>query len=160
MYTSEIRKKYKILIVFATTSGNSELVAEAIADGIDQSGDSAECVRAEVTSPEKLNDYDASILISSTWNVGLLNDNMIKFHNQLCKMDLPKNLIDVVGLGDSKSYDIYNGAAEILEGTVKKIGAKQVMPTLKIDGEIYSKLEDYKNWGKIYSQKLHKTLSA
>lgn len=160
MYTSEIKKKYKVWIVYATTSGNSELVAEAIADGITEFGFDSELARAEVSSPEKINNFDATILISSTWNVGLLNDNMIEFHNKLSTMQLPDKLIDVVGLGDSKNYDIYNGAADILEESVKRVGAKQVMNTLRIDGEVYSRLEEFKNWGKIYSQKLQKNLQA
>ncbi len=162
MYTSEIRKKSKVLIVYATTSGNSEMVAEAIADGINQSDHAieAECVRAEVTKPSELNKFSASILIASTWNVGLLNDNMVPFNKDLLSMKMDGKLIDVVGLGDSKNYDIYNGAADILENTVKKVGASQVMPTLKIDGEVFSRLEEYKAWGKIYAEKLVKKLSS
>ncbi len=138
----------KAAVVYATTGGNAELVAEAIADGLNESKIDVDCMRAELTKAEDLEKYDCLVLICSTYDVGKLNDKMIRLNLELTTSDKFKGKeIEVVGLGDSEHYDIFNGAADILEGTVKGIGAVQKMETVRFDGYPHAKLNEFKKWG-------------
>lgn len=154
MYTELYKNTKKILIIYATTSGNSQLVAEAVSDGINSTNNIAEVKKAELTQPKEINNYDATVLIASTWNVGLLNEKMIKFNKELNEMRFDNKFIEVIGLGDSTHYDIFCGASYILEKSVRNVGGKQLMETVRIDGNIYDRLEEFKNWGKDLIKKL------
>jgi flavodoxin I len=154
MYTKLEEKAKKILIIYATCSGNAQLVGEAIWDGISGGEYEPTLKKAELSTPSEINNYDATVLVCSTWNVGLLNDNMIPFYKEMLKLQFPQKIIEVIGLGDSEHYDIFCGAADVLEEAVAKVGAKQIMGTLRIDGPVAGKLEEYKQWGKDFILKL------
>jgi len=138
----------KAAVVYATHSGNAELVAEAISDGLNVSEIDVNCLRAELTKAEDLIIYDCIVLVCSTYDVGHLNDKMIRLNLELSLSEAFKGKeIEVVGLGDSEHYDIFNGAADILEGTVKGIEAVQKMETVRIDGYPHARLVEFKKWG-------------
>lgn len=138
----------KAAVVYATHGGNAELVAEAISDGLNISQINVDCLRSELTKADDLLKYDCIVLVCSTYDVGHLNDKMIRLNLELATSDKFKGKeIEVVGLGDSTHYDIFNGAADILEGTVQAIGAVQKMETVRIDGQPHGVLLNYKKWG-------------
>ncbi|MEO6728730.1 MAG: flavodoxin family protein [Candidatus Dojkabacteria bacterium] len=139
----------KAAVIYATHGGNAELVAEAIADGINSSDIDTYCIKAELTKAEDLVQYDCIVLVCSTYDVGHLNDKMIRLNLELVASGeiFKGKEIEVVGLGDSENYDIFNGAADILEITVSGIGAIQKMETVKINGNPHKDLRKYKNWG-------------
>lgn len=139
----------KAAVVYATHGGNAELVAEAISDGLNSSGIDVVCKKAEITKADELIDYNCIVLVCSTYDVGHLNDKMIRLNLELAQSGekFKGKEIEVVGLGDSTHYDIFNGAADILETTVKAIEAVQKMETVRIDGYPHAKLREYKKWG-------------
>lgn len=138
----------KAVVVYATHGGNAELVAEAIADGLNSSKINVDCMRSELAKATDLLKFDCIVLVSSTYDVGHLNDKMIRLNSELASSDKFKDKeIEVVGLGDSAHYDIFNGAADILEETVKNIGAIQKVPTVRIDGQPHGILLKFKKWG-------------
>jgi flavodoxin I len=136
-----------VLVVYGTTSGNSELVAEAVCDGICSTGVNSKTSKSELTEIVMLSEADLVILVCSTWNVGLLNDHFIKFHDDLKTSKMPGKRFAIVGLGDSKHYDIFCGAADILEQTVKDIGGVLATETVRIDGPPHRILKEMKEWG-------------
>jgi|GEM_PF-1095743 len=138
----------RVLVVFGTHSGNSQLVADYIKSGIDSLGIPCDCQRAERVKIEEAMGYGMLVLISSTWNVGSLNDNYQVFHNELIKTKMPGKPIAVIGIGDSKHYDIFCGAADIMEKSVMKIGAELVMPTMRIDTPVFEFLPKMELWAK------------
>ncbi len=156
MYTAEIKKIQKIIIIYGTVGGNSELVAQAISDGISEFGLVSQIHKAEITNPDELNNYDACILVSSTWRVGQLNEYMQDFYNKFITQSFEGKYFGVVGLGDSKHYDIFGGAATILEDGVKRVKGKQLLETLQIDGEVFGRLLEFKDWGKNFAAELSK----
>jgi flavodoxin len=144
-----LKKTRKALIVYASHSGNAELVANAICDGLCEKDVISECIRAELTKIDQLQGLDLIVLVSSTYNVGQLNDNFVRLDSELNKTKemFAGKRFAVVGLGDSEHYDIFCGAADILEATVKNIGGNQVIETLRLDGPPHNILRDLKKWG-------------
>ncbi|MFS8130955.1 MAG: flavodoxin family protein [Candidatus Dojkabacteria bacterium] len=140
----------KVAVVYATTGGNAELVAEAVAEGLNESKLKVECMRAELTKAEDLKPYDCVVLVCSTYDVGKLNDKMIRLDSELNTMGekvFKGKHFEVIGLGDSEHYDIFNGAGWILRDTVKRIGAEQKLETVFFDGYPHGKLKELKQWG-------------
>ncbi len=147
------KENIKAAVIYATHSGNAELVAEAICDGICSEDIKTELLRAEKANANEVSKNDLIVFVCSTYDVGQLNDKFIKFNKTFKNLSLPGKVIEVVGLGDSEYYDIFCGAADILEQTVKKVGGKQLMGTLRVDGPPHSKLHEMKSWGKELVQK-------
>lgn len=137
----------KVLVVYGTCSGNAEAVAEAIKDGLCDEGLEVDLKKSELIKASICTDYGLLVLVSSTWDVGKLNINYIGFDREFKELDLKDKYVAIVGLGDSKNYDVFCGAADIMEESVKKTNATQLMHTLRIDGEVYSKLKEYRSWG-------------
>lgn len=136
------------IVVYASISGNAELVAHAVYDGLCEAGIQTELVRSEQTHAADAVKYDLTVLVCSTWNVGYLNNNFFKFHSELQELTVPGKHFEIIGLGDSKHYDIFCAAADIIEKTVNKIGGIQKKETLRIDGYPHAQLTKLKDWGK------------
>lgn len=143
----------KVLIVYGTGSGNTQLVVDAIAEGLVESGLEVKALRGEQVLKkdaelrEELLSYSLVLLACSTWNVGQLQDYYAPFVKELGKLQLPQHKFAVVGLGDSKNYDIFCGAADILQQTVEQVGGQLIAPTLRVDGPPHAKLVEFKQWG-------------
>ncbi len=137
-----------VAIVYGTGSGNAELVAEFVNEKLADRREinSIYFTRAESAVMEKVLQANTIFLICSTWNVGKLQDYFIPFYKELLENKLPDKKIAVIGLGDSKNYDIFCGAADILEDAVKKVGATQIGETLRIDGLPHQQMDFVENW--------------
>lgn len=138
----------KVIVVYGTCSGNAEIVAESIRDGLCDLGLEVEFKRSELIKAESVKEYGLIVLVSSTWDVGKLNMNFVGFDKELRTLDLSSHYAAVVGLGDSKNYDVFCGAADIMTKSVEQTKATLLADTLRIDGEVYSKLNDFRIWGK------------
>jgi len=141
-------KNKRALVVYGTCSGNAELVANAIRDGLCETELDVEIERSEAIKAEIVKDYHLIVMVASTWNVGKLNDNFVNFDKEFKTMDLKDKKVAVVGLGDSENYDIFCGAADILEASVEKAGATKLGESLRIDGPPHGRLGEYKDWGR------------
>jgi flavodoxin I len=142
----------KILIVYGSTTGNTEMVAEEIIDLLKDH----EVLLQDVadTNPEDLTKYDVLVLGSSTWDDGLLQQNFRDFVEGL-EVDLTGKKLAIFGLGDS-NYPDFCEAADILEETFTKLGGKTIVATLKIDGfpDEEENEQKIKAWCQELSQKI------
>lgn len=112
-----------VVILFGTESGNSELVAEDIAEDLS----SAEVVDM---SDFELSDFDAEnfyIVVCSTHGDGELPSGARPFFAALESEapDLAGIRYSVFGLGDS-SYDTYSHGSEIIDEKLTELGATRV----------------------------------
>ena len=137
----------KALIIYGTTSGNTEYVVERIQEGLQDRGMQVTLERVEVAQPEDAKNYDLLILACPTYNVGRLQEYFEPFYEKLVKADLKDLPAAVVALGMSKDYDIYAEAADYLETGLQKAGAKQILPTLRIDGMPHGRDEEWQGFG-------------
>lgn len=87
-------------IFFASSTGNSEEIANKIASKLDD----IEVFDLANTKVDKINNYDKIILGGSTWGDGELNDDWEDVWGDFCKLDLSNKTIALFGLGDQESY--------------------------------------------------------
>ena len=127
----------KALIVYGSTTGNTEAVAERIEASLKHSGWDTVLTNAADVSPVALAEgYDLVLLGCSTWG-----DEEIEISNDfeplladLDKSGLSGKQVAVFGCGDS-SYTHFCGAVDLIERKAEELGAQIVAGSLKIDGD-------------------------
>jgi len=130
----------KTIIVFASMTGNTEWIADSIANELRRNGDHVEIKDAFDAYAEELTSYDRILVGSYTWGDGDLPDEMLGFFEDLQKTDLTGKLAAAFGSGDS-FYDSFAGAVDLLEETLKEQGCEIVTKGLKVDQESEERME-------------------
>jgi flavodoxin I len=141
-------------IVFASTSGHTEYVVEALIDSLKSIIPDWEIkeTMAEKTQPQDLLRGDVLLLASATWNTGgiegQLNPHMwVLLQDKAKTLDLAGKPCACIGLGDRR-YFYKARAADHLQQYVKAHHGRLIVPTLKIMGEPYGQEEAVRAWGK------------
>ena len=141
-------------IVFASTSGHTQYVVEALIDSLKTTapGWEIEETMAEKTQPQDLLSGDVLLLASATWNTGgiegQLNPHMsVLLHDKAKALDLAGKPCACIGLGDHR-YFYTARAADHLQHYVKAHHGRLIVPTLKIIDEPYGQEEAVAVWGK------------
>jgi flavodoxin len=141
-------------IVFASTSGHTEYVVNALIDSLKSitPGWKIEQTIAEKAQPTDLLSGDILLLASATWNTGgiegQLNPHMWVLLNDKAKtLDLAGKPCVCIGLGDHR-YFYTARAADHLQQYVKAHHGRLIVPTLKIIDEPYGQEEAVRVWGK------------
>jgi flavodoxin I len=142
-------------IVFASTSGHTEYVVDALIDSLKSIMPSwtIEETIAEKTQPQDLLSGDVLLLASATWNTGgiegQLNPHMWALLNDEAKtLDLAGKPCACIGLGDRR-YFYTARAADHLQHYVEAHHGRLIVPTLKIIDEPYGQEEAVRAWGKL-----------
>ncbi len=134
----------KVLVVYASMTGNTEEMAESIVQGVKDAGVEVVSKEAFDAAPEELNDYDGIIIGAYTWGDGELPDEFLDFYEGMDGLDLSGKKAAVFGSGDT-SYPIYCGAVDTIEQKLRELGAEIVTGSLKFE---YDATEEEKEQGK------------
>jgi flavodoxin I len=141
-------------IVFASTSGHTEYVVEALIDSLRgiTPGWEIEQTKAEKAQPRDLLNGDVLLLASATWNTGgiegQLNPHMgVLLHDKAKTLDLAGKPCACIGLGDHR-YFYTARAADHLQHYVEDHHGRLIVPTFKIIDEPYGQEEAVAAWGK------------
>lgn len=130
----------KALIIFTSLTGNTEEMADIMADRLEShqiQTDVQEVMQAEA---EDFLNYDAVLVGSYTYGVdGTLPDEMLDFYDDLGHLDLSGKVFGVFGSGDS-FYPVFCGAIDTLEEQFLKTGATQGGVSCRI--ELNAETED------------------
>ena len=125
----------KILVAYATLSGNTQIVAEHMHEYLISKGHDVTLLNQEDLNPQQMNDYALVLLGSSTWGDGEPNPTSEVFMQKL--KDYTEPFADVkfavFGLGDS-SYAHFCGIADRFSELLKEKQKNAVVENLKIDG--------------------------
>lgn len=129
----------KVLVVYGSTTGNTENTAHMIAKAIAEHNHNIETRVTDVSSAELgdfSKDYDMFLLGCSTWGDEEieLQEDFADFYENMDGLDLKNKKIAVFGCGDS-SYTHFCGAVDALEEKAESLGANRVVSGLKIDGD-------------------------
>ena len=120
------------LMVYASMTGNTEELAEWIAEGIRKAGGSVDVkdiLEADVTDLHK---YDGILLGAYTWGDGELPDEFLSFYDEMDLINIAGKKAAAFGSCDS-SYEHRGGAVDLLIAKLKELGADVVQDGLKID---------------------------
>lgn len=132
----------KIIIIYASTSGNVEAVCDKVGEILTKKGFEVELNRAEQTGSEKFNENAQFILATSTWEHGEINPFFNKILKEMNGLNLKGKKAYFVGLGDRRYEPVlFAEGVEILKREFSKQGGEILGDTLKIDGEPFSKLD-------------------
>ncbi|MGE4291362.1 MAG: flavodoxin [Desulfovibrio sp.] len=127
----------KTLIVYGSSTGNTESVAGWLAQAARENGMEVVLSDAADVAAEGLADgYDLVLLGSSTWGDDEieLQDDFAELFEELDKAGLRGRRVAVFGCG-STEYTFFCGAVDAIESRVGDLGAVLVHESLKIDGE-------------------------
>ena len=123
----------KAIVVFGSTTGNTETLAHSVAEGLKEGKVEPVVKNVTATGVEELADYDLILLGSSTWYDGELQDDFVPFHDKLTGVSLEGKKAAAFGPGDKEIYsDTFCAAVDILDEGLEKSGAKIVAKGLKI----------------------------
>lgn len=122
----------KVIVVFASMTGNTEDMADAVAEGIRAEGAEAVLKNVLDANASELADYDAFVLGAYTWGDGELPDEFLDFYEELDDLDLSGKQAAVFGSADS-SYPEFGKAVDLLEEKLEELGTALVSKGLKVE---------------------------
>jgi flavodoxin I len=123
----------KVVIVYGSSTGNTETVAERIADNLSHEVE----IHDVASSPiEAIKNADLVLFGSSTWGNGDLQDDFEDFIDELTPELLNGKDVAVFGCGDEDSYpDEFCAATDIIRDKASEAGANIVADNLRIDND-------------------------
>jgi flavodoxin I len=122
----------KILIAFASMSGNTEEIAELIKSGIETTGHEIDMMEIENINIQKLVEYDGILLGAYTWGDGELPYEVEDFYDDIESLDLSGKKTAVFGSGDH-AYPKFCAAVDLIEERLVACGAELVQEGLKVE---------------------------
>ncbi len=125
------------LIIYGSTTGNTESVAHQIGEVM--SGKGVDVTIKNVTDAkvsELGNGFDLTLLGASTWGDDEIEfqEDFEPFFEELDSANLKDKKVAIFGCGDS-SYEYFCGAVDELEEKMEKLEANVVNVSLRIDGD-------------------------
>jgi flavodoxin I len=138
----------KVLIIYGSTTGNTETMAETVKDAIEGKGfdselkDVSDCVPGDLSG-----DHDLLILGCPAYGDDEieLQDDFADFYDELDGVSLDGKRYAVFAPGDS-SYEYFCGSVDMLEDRMKDLGGKATVEGLKIDGDPADFEDDIVAW--------------
>ncbi len=137
-----------ILIVYGSTTGNTEFVAERLKRKLEENDHKVVLLNADKAKPENLCvGYDCVLFGCSTWGDDSieLQDDFIPLFEDLESAGVKGIKAAVFGCGDS-SYTYYCGAVDSITEKLEELGAIPLTAALKIDGDPSSAKDDIDSW--------------
>ena len=125
-----------VLVLVGTQTGNSEVVADAVAERLADLGFAVHLLDMAEAWPEALAEHPQMIAVTCTWSEGTFPDNAVDFVESLeaVRPDLSGVRFGVCGLGDRDYDPYYQTAALRLADLLRQCGAAEAAPLHDIDG--------------------------
>ena len=125
-----------VLVLVGTQTGNSEIVAAAVAETLGALGFAAHVLDMAEAVPEDLAAYRQLVAVTCTWSGGTFPDNAVEYVDALEALapDLAGLAFGVVGLGDRDYDPFYQTAAHRLDALLAGFGARRAAAPCEIDG--------------------------
>lgn len=131
-----------IAIIYASTTGNTEAVADKISALLTDAKLENKTSRAEETDHSFITENSTFVFATSTWDHGKINPLFDELLDYISKNDMSGKKAAFVGLGD-KSYEpeAFNTGIKILKEAFVKAGGTEIGTTLLIDGDPFPLLD-------------------
>lgn len=147
----------KALIIFASLTGNTQSMADLLAQKLRSLDVESEVVECMQIYPEEFEDYDICVVATYTYGTdGDLPDEMLDFYEDLEKVDLSGKVYGVLGSGQ-RFYEHFCRAVDYFDEQFQKTNAVRGAESLKIELNLKKgeevKLEEFaKNLIETYHQ--------
>ncbi len=144
----------KALVVYGSTTGNTEIAATRIADILQQSGVTVTVKNVIDAKVKEIgNGYDITLLGVSTWGDDSIEfqEDFEPFYEQLDEARVEGRKVALFGCGDS-SYEFFCGAVDELEAKMQSLEAIIVNTPLRIDGSPDDADADIVAWARNVSE--------
>lgn len=129
-------------IIYASTSGNVEIVVEKISEILSAAGIINELHRSEQTSIDVIRNNKLFLLATSTWEHGEINPFFNKLLAEMKKENLTGKKAAFVGLGDMRYEPVlFNQGIKILKKAWMDMGGEDIYELFLINGEPYGILD-------------------
>lgn len=122
----------KIVIAYASMSGNTEEIAELLKVSFEPFGHETELMEMEHMDVHDLLKYDGILLGSYTWGDGDLPYETEEFYENLLTVDLTGKNAAVFGSGDH-AYPKFCAAVDLFEDRLKECGTNIIQAGLKVE---------------------------
>ena len=129
-------------IVFASMTGNTEEIADIVADKLKELGLEVDIDECTMVDAEEFLEADIAIVASYTYGDGELPDEIIDFYEDLASLDLTGKVYGVVGSGDTFS-DEFCKAVDDFDRAFAATGAEKGAENVKVD--LSAEEEDVEN---------------
>ncbi|PKR83369.1 flavodoxin [Heyndrickxia camelliae] len=123
----------KILIIYASMTGNTEVMAEILEQSLLEEGLEVTVKEALRAKPKEMLKYDGILLGAYTYEGGEIGDEFMLFYEEMDQIDLTGKLMAVFGSGDTFYQDTYCVAVDIIIEKLIELGANVVLEGLKVD---------------------------
>ncbi len=134
----------KVIIVYGSTTGNTERAAELIGENVTHD---ATVVNVNDVNLDDIKAADLVLFGASTWDYGIVQDDFEAFLDKFDADLLAGKNVAVFGCGDAIGYeDTFCDAVDIIAEKAEMSGATIVAEGLKIDGESDDNLEEIITW--------------
>ena len=146
----------RIILIYTSMTGNTELMAKAIKDGIVMSGVDITVIEAYDAAPEDLLNYEGILIGTHTWDDGEIPDEFMVFYEELDQFNLSGKKAAVFGSGDSFYGPTFGEAIHLFSEKLQDLGADLIMDNLLIDLEPNNEeLERCKEFGRKFAEILN-----
>lgn len=119
-------------IVYASMTGNTEEIADIVADKLRDLGVDVAIDECTMVEAEGFLEADVAIVASYTYGDGELPDEIVDFYEDLKDVNLEGKYYGVVGSGDT-FYDEFCKAVDDFDQVFAEIGAEKISENVKVD---------------------------
>ncbi|MCM3111027.1 flavodoxin [Lederbergia lenta] len=123
----------KILLIYTSATGNTEMMAEAIIAVIKNNRLQLSIKDAFDVEPEELLHYDGILIGTYTWDGGVIPDEFMDFYEELDALNLKGIKAATFGSGDSYYTSTYGSAIHLFANKLEELGADIALDSLIID---------------------------
>ncbi|SDF83275.1 flavodoxin [Desulfovibrio legallii] len=127
----------KVLILYGSSTGNTESIAQKLAELIGAAGHDVTLLNAAEAAADNLADgYDAVLMGCSAWGTDDLEmqDDFAPLFDEFDRMNLKGRKVAAFASGD-REYEHFCGAVNAIEDRAKELGATIIADGLKMEGD-------------------------
>lgn len=119
-------------IVYASMTGNTEEIADIVANKLEELGLDVETNECTTVDADDFLDADIAIVATYTYGDGELPDEIVDFYEDLKELDLSGKVYGVCGSGDT-FYDEFCKSVDEFDAAFAQTGANKGADVVKVD---------------------------
>lgn len=140
----------KVLIVYGSTTGNTEALAEILGRLLNEAGHETTLLNAaDASAPGLCDGWDMILFGCSAWGDDeiILQDDFDALFQQFDLINAKGHKVACFATGDS-NFTYFCGAVDVIEAALERLGADVIVEGLKIDGQAQSDQPEIREWTK------------